>query len=111
MAANGVTAPGSTPSVSRRSSADPKEKRPAGANEPVQRFEVDGGILERGDQERCAFLVSQEQVLGVGARDRAAQRARLLHREQRGMGDGGMRDAEPVEKGEEVGGGGGHQNQ
>ena len=56
-----------------------------GAEQPVQRLEVDRGVLQRGDQKKRALLVLEEQVLGVAAGDLAAQRLRLLDREQRRM--------------------------
>ena len=58
-------------------------KPAAGAQAAVQRFELDRGILERGHQEQRVLLVLEEQVLGVAAGDLAAQRPRLLDREQR----------------------------
>jgi hypothetical protein len=58
-----------------------ERKPPAGAKPPVQRLELNCGVLERGDEEQRAFLVLQEQVFGVSAGDGAAQRLRLLNRE------------------------------
>jgi hypothetical protein len=102
MAASGVTAPGSIPSVARISSAESEREPPAGADEPMQRFELDHRVLERGDQEQRSLLVLEEQVLGMAAGNRPAQRLRLLDGEQRGVRHGRMCDAEPVESGEEV---------
>ena len=78
------------------------------AKRAVQRFQLDRGVLERAHQEQRALLVAQEQVLGVAARDLAAQRPRFLDREQRRVRHRCMGDAEPVEIGEQVVGGRGH---
>ena len=51
------------------------EREPAGrAQQPVQRFQLDRRVFQRHDQESRTLLVAQEQVLGVAAGDRAAQR-------------------------------------
>ena len=63
-----------------------ERKAAAGAEPPVQRFQFDGGVLQRGDKEQRALLVAKEQVLGVAAGNAAAQAPRLLDREQRRIG-------------------------
>jgi hypothetical protein len=84
------------------------EREPAGrAQSPVQRLQLDGGVLQRGDEEQRALLVAEKQVLGVAAGDAAAQAPRLLDREQRRMADRRVRDAEAVEGGEKLVGRGG----
>ena len=50
-----------------------EREAPGGTEPPVQRLELDCGVLERRDQVERALLVLQEQVLGVAARDHAAQ--------------------------------------
>jgi hypothetical protein len=50
-----------------------ERKPPGGAKEPVQRFQLDRGVLARDDQVWGAFFVAQEQVLGMATRNRAAQ--------------------------------------
>jgi hypothetical protein len=85
------------------------ERKPAaGAEPPVQRLQLDRGVLQRGDEIKRALLVLEEQVLGVAAGDRAAQRLRLLDGEQRRMAHRGVGDAEAVEGGEQLVGGRGH---
>ena len=74
----------------------------------MQRFELDRRVLQRDHEKQRALLVLEEQVLGVPAGNRAAQRLRLLDREQRRMRHGRVRDAEAVEEGEQVVGRGGH---
>ena len=103
----GVTAPGITPSFSARSSGLPKERRRA-ADPRVEVLEVDLGILEHDDEEDRVLLVLEEQVLGVGAGNRAAKRPALLDREERRMLDGRGRDVERSEEGEKLGAAGGH---
>jgi hypothetical protein len=74
----------------------------------MQRLELDHGIFQRADQEQRALLVLEEQILGVRAGNAPAQSLGLFDREQRGVRDGSMRNAEPVEEGKQVVGGGGH---
>src|SRR5262245_50263274 len=74
----------------------------------MQRLELDCGILQRRYQVEGALFVLQEQVLGVAARDLAAQRLRLFDREQGWVAHGRVGNAEPVEEREQVVGGGGH---
>src|SRR5262249_51639222 len=85
------------------------EREAAGSAEPpVQGFELDRRVLERGDEEERALLVAQEEVLGVATRNLAAQRLRLPDREEGRMRHGAVRDTELIEQREQVGGGGGH---
>ncbi len=79
-----------------------ERKAPAGAELPVQALEVDIGVFQRHHQVKLVFLVAQEQVLGMAARNLPAQSARLLDREQRRMLHRRMRDAEAVEIGKEL---------
>ena len=88
-----MTAPGVTPSVSISRSGLPKESRPL-APIRVQVLQVDGRFLGRDHQEERVLLVLEEQVLGVGARNLAAERLRLLDGEERRMLDRGGGDAE-----------------
>src|SRR5262249_62125912 len=74
----------------------------------MQRLELDCGILQRRHQVEGALFVLQEQVLGVAAWDLAAQRLRLLDREQGGVAHGPVGNTEPVEEREQVVWGGGH---
>jgi hypothetical protein len=106
MAAKGVTDPGSTPRCSH--GIGRCEREPCRAEALVQALQGDRRILQRHDQIEVAALVAQEQVLGVASRDLAAQRLRLVDGEQRRMGHGGVRDAEPIEQSEQVGGRGRH---
>ena len=69
----------------------------------MQRFQLDCGVFQRGDEIKGALLVLQEQVLGVAARDHAPERLGLLDREQWLMADGGVGDPEAVEIGEKLG--------
>ncbi len=107
-AANGVTEPGSMPRVSRISSAEPNEKRPLAPSGRCKDFSSMAASSSAVTRNTRALLVAQEQVLRVPARNLAAQRPRLLDREQRRMRHGRVGDAEPVEKGEKVVGGRGH---
>ena len=85
------------------------ERKPAaGPQPPVQRFELDCGVLERRDEEQRAFLVLQEQVLGMATRDGAAQGLRLLHGVQRRMRHRRVGDPKAVEGGDQVFGRCGH---
>ena len=68
----GVTEPGSTPSSSRSSSAEPKESAAGGADRLVQRASGRCGVVLGDDEEEAALLVLHEQVLGVPAGDLAA---------------------------------------
>ena len=104
---NGVTEPGTTP----RSSSEQlrlAEGKPGAADPLVQALHVDRGVLLGDEQEDLVLLVLEEEVLGVAAGDRAAQRLALLDGEERRVLRGRGRDAEPVEEGEKVGAGGGH---
>src|SRR5215471_19982089 len=74
----------------------------------MQRFEIDRRVLECGDQEHGVALVLEEQVFRVPAGALPAQAFGLFDREHRRVRDGRMRDAELVEKGEEVVGRSGH---
>src|SRR5262245_46904341 len=79
-----------------------------GLQQPMQRFELDHRVLERGDEVERALLVPEEQILGMAAGNSAAQRLRLLDSEQRRMRHRAVRDLQAVEEGEEIGGRGGH---
>ena len=71
------------------------ERHAAGGADPVMDLlQIDCRVLLRRDQKQRAFLVFQEQVLGVGARNLAAKRAALLDGEQRRVLDRVNRDAE-----------------
>src|SRR5205809_7446737 len=59
-------------------------------------------MFEGDHQEERTLLVPEKQVLGVHARNRAAQGLCLLDREQWRMAHGAMQDAELVQIGEEV---------
>jgi len=97
-----VTLPGRTPSTSWSNSAAPNEKRGAPVRE---RLQVDAAFLERDDEPETGLLILEEEALAVPARQRAAQRLRLLDGEDRRVGVGLVRDAEPVQFGEELVGG------
>src|SRR5665213_1563074 len=66
-----------------------------------QRLQVDAAFLERDDEPQPAFPVLEEKALAMPARQRAAQRLRLLHGENRRLVVGAVRDAQHVEPGEE----------
>ena len=70
MTANGVTEPGSTPRSSRISSARAEREPARGAEQPVQRLQLDRRVFLRHDQKGRALLVAQEQVLGMAAGNR-----------------------------------------
>ena len=74
MAPNGVTAPGVDAERLPHQVGRAEREAAAGAEPPVQRFQLDRGVLQRGHQEQRVLLVLEEQVLGVAAGDRAAQR-------------------------------------
>ena len=74
----------------------------------MQRLELDHGIFERYHQEYGVALVLEQKILAVAARQRPAQAPRLLDGEQRRVRHGRVRDAEPVEEGEKIVGGGRH---
>src|SRR5712691_7247813 len=80
----------------------------AGANAPMQRFELDCGIFERGEEDERPFLVLEEEILGMSPGDAPAQRPGLLDGEQGSVRDRPVRNAEAIEKGEEIVGRGGH---
>ena len=102
MAANGVTEPGLDAKEFAQELGGAERKPPGGAKEPVQRFQLDRGVLARHDQVWGAFFVAQEQVLGMATRNRAAQLAAFLDGEYRRMGDGLVGDAEPIQIGEKL---------
>ena len=64
------------------------EREAAGAELVVQRLQVDARLLGRDHQKHRVLLVLEEQVLGVPAGNRAAQRLALLDGEQRRMRHG-----------------------
>ena len=65
-------------------------------------LEVDRCLFAQDEQEKAAFLVLDEQVFGVAARNVAAQNPRILNREQRRMIDGLGLDAERGQIGEQI---------
>lgn len=71
-------------------------------------LQVDHGFLFHGQQEEAVLPVLQEEVLGVASGDLAAQRLRIGDGEERRMRDGFCLDPEPVEIGEQLVWGGGH---
>ena len=77
ITAKAVTEPGVTPSFSISSSAEQKDSRPLAPIVSMQALEIDAGVLAGGDQEEPALLVLQEQILGMQAGHRLAQRARI----------------------------------
>ena len=83
------------------------ERESPGAEAMMHALEIDRRILQRADEKHAFALVAQKQVLRVRARDRSAQPARVGDGEERRMPHGRVLDAEPVEKSEEVVGGGG----
>ena len=107
IAANGVTEPGTTPRCCSKRSADPNETR-LRADPMMDRFQVDRGPSLRRRPETARRLVLQEQVLGVSAGDLAAQRLRLATVNSGGWVTVVWRDAQAVEKGEQILRGGGH---
>ena len=80
-----------------------EREAPPGPKPAVERFEVNRRTFERRHQEQRTLLVLEEEVLGVTAGNRSAQRLRLLDREKRRMSHGAMDDAQPVEKREQFG--------
>ena len=83
-------------------------KAAAGAQRPVQAFEVDGRVFQRHHQIERIFLVAQKQILAVAARHFAAQARGLLDSEDRRVLHRCVLDAERIERGEKVFGRGGH---
>jgi hypothetical protein len=65
-------------------------------------LEVDHGVLAEYEREKAAFLVLNEQVLGVASESFATQSLRILNREQRRMVDRIGLDAERSQIGEQV---------
>ena len=63
----------------------------------MQRFKLDRSVLRRHHQKQRAFLVAQEQVLGVAAGHLAAQRAGLLDGEHRRMAHSLVGNAETIQ--------------
>jgi hypothetical protein len=68
----------------------------------MQRLEVDLGLLERSDKKQRAALVLEKKILGVAARNLAAQELALLNREQGRMLHGGVPNAQPIEESEQI---------
>ena len=68
----------------------------------MQGLEIDACLFGCDHQKYRILLVFQEQVLGVPAGNRAAQRLALLDGEQRRMRRGLVRDSEAVEEGEQI---------
>ena len=64
------------PASPRISSAEPNEKRPVAPSRRCSDLQLDRGVLQRDHQEQRVLLVLEEQVLGVAAGNRAAQRLR-----------------------------------
>ena len=71
-------------------------------------FEIDLRVFAEHEQEQAAFLVLDEEVLGMAAGDVAAQRRGFLDCEERRMFDSVGRDGEAGEESEEVFRRGGH---
>ncbi len=59
-------------------------------------------VFKRDPEVNVVFFVTQKQVLGVPARNLAAQGPRLLNSEQRRVLHRRMRDSQAVEHGEEL---------
>ena len=108
MAPNGVTAPGVDAEHLPHQVGRAEREAAGGAEPPVQRFQLDRGVLQRGHQEQRVLLVLEEQVLGVAAGNRAAQACDCSTVNSGGWRHGRVRDAEAVEGGEKLVGGGGH---
>ncbi len=86
------------------------EGEPAGSPDlAMQMLEVDRGTFLGGKQEQAVLAVDKKEVLGVRARNFAAQVARFFDAEQRRMLDRRGLDAEAGEQGEKVFGRRGHE--
>ena len=59
----------------------------------MQAFQVDFGVFLGHHQINRLFLVAQEQIFGVAARNLASQGLTLLDGKQRRMANGGVADA------------------
>ena len=85
MAPKGVTAPGTTPSVSSRSSGLPKERRPRRRSADAAFFRSIAASSRATTRKSASFLSLRNRFLVWRARDLAAQRPTLLDGEERRM--------------------------
>ncbi len=68
-----------------------------------KRFQIDGRVLQRRDEQERAALVGEEKILGACAGHRGERGLCLLDGEERRVSAGFVHDAERIEKAEEIG--------